>query len=67
MNLSFCTYADLLYGLPHQTLRDLEEDLAVLRDFQPPHVSTYNLTLPERHFLQRGRASDDTQVEMYFF
>lgn len=63
-NLNFTT--DLLYGLPNQTLKDLSEDLRVLKDFSPPHVSTYNLTLPPKHFLQQGRADDDTQVEMYF-
>ncbi len=57
---------DLLYGLPYQTLQDLEKDLDVLSGLKPPHVSTYNLTLPPNHILQKGRASDETQAEMYF-
>lgn len=57
---------DLLYGLPEQSLADLREDLALIKSIRPPHVSTYNLTLPEKHPLQRGRASDDEQVDMYF-
>jgi oxygen-independent coproporphyrinogen-3 oxidase len=57
---------DVLYGLPGQRLPDLLADLDIVKSFRPPHVSTYNLTIPDRHPLQPGRAADDEQVDMYF-
>lgn len=55
---------DLLYGLPDQTVKDLKEDLEIVKRFDPPHVSIYNLTLPESHSMNIGRPEDETQVEM---
>ncbi len=62
LNLNYS--ADLLFGLPNQSLKDLEYDLNILTSFNPPHVSPYNLTLPEKHFFNKGRASDEDQAEM---
>lgn len=56
--------ADVLFGLPNQNLKHLEEDLEILKTFSPPHVSPYNLTLPEKHFFNANRPSDDVQVQM---
>jgi oxygen-independent coproporphyrinogen-3 oxidase len=56
---------DLLFGLPHQTIEDLNCDLQELLHFSPDHVSLYNLTVPERHFMNRHRAPEETQVEMF--
>jgi len=61
LNFSF----DLLFGLPNQTLKDLELDLKELCDFNPNHVSLYNLTVPNKHFMNMNRASDETQIEMF--
>lgn len=55
---------DLLFGLPNQSLKEVQEDLKNLQKFRPPHVSAYNLTLPQNHSFNKGRASDRIQVEM---
>ena len=57
--------ADILFGLPHQRIKDLQRDLSELFEFSPPHVSLYNLTLPRAHFMNRGRAPDEEQVRMF--
>ena len=36
---------DLMYALPGQTLKDLDEDLAQALALNPPHLSIYHLTL----------------------
>jgi putative oxygen-independent coproporphyrinogen III oxidase len=36
---------DLMYALPHQTLAELEQDLAQALAFEPPHLSIYHLTI----------------------
>lgn len=38
---------DLIYANPGQTLADLEADLDVALEIQPPHLSAYNLTFEE--------------------
>jgi len=42
-NFSF----DLIYANPRQTLTDLDADLDAALEFQPPHLSAYNLTFEE--------------------
>lgn len=37
--------ADLMFGLPGQTLAELDADLDGLLAFDPPHVSVYDLTI----------------------
>lgn len=61
VNYSF----DLLFGLPGQRLQGVERDVKRALGFKPSHVSAYNLTVPEKHPLNRGRASDDEQAEMF--
>ncbi len=56
---------DLLFALPHQSLSQLENDLMEIKSFQPPHVSAYCLTLPEHHPMNKGRGSEEEQVEMF--
>jgi putative oxygen-independent coproporphyrinogen III oxidase len=54
-NFSF----DLIYANPGQTLKDLEADLDTALEFQPPHLSAYNLTFEEgtpfHHEYRAGR------------
>ena len=38
---------DLIYANPGQTLAELEADLDAALEFQPPHLSAYNLTFEE--------------------
>ncbi len=38
---------DLMYGLPQQTLREAQDDIALALDIAPPHLSLYQLTLEQ--------------------
>jgi putative oxygen-independent coproporphyrinogen III oxidase len=66
-NFSF----DLIYANPGQTLKELENDLDTALEFQPPHLSAYNLTFEEGtpfHYEYRaGRManlSEDEEIAM---
>jgi len=61
LNFSF----DLLFGLPEQTLNHLDQDLAELIRFSPSHVSLYNLTVPDKHFMNKNRAPEEEQADMF--
>lgn len=61
VNYSF----DLLFALPRQTLNDLENDLKIIRNYAPPHLSAYCLTVPSGHPMSFHRASEDHQLEMF--
>lgn len=61
LNYSF----DLLFALPGQTAKDLDEDLAIVSDYAPPHLSAYCLTVPEGHPMSQGRAPENEQVAMF--
>ncbi len=63
-NLNIDFSVDLLFGLPNQNLKQLDDDLEKLMLFPPKHVSPYNLTLPNQHFFNKNRASDHEQTEM---
>lgn len=39
--------ADLIYGFPHQTLKQWQSDLETLLSYEPRHLSCYALTLEE--------------------
>jgi oxygen-independent coproporphyrinogen-3 oxidase len=39
---------DLMFGIPSQTLTELEEDLAGVLAMEPDHLSVYNLTVEDR-------------------
>ena len=45
--------ADLIYGNPGQSLEMLEADIEQLLSFDPPHISTYSLTLEDRTRLNK--------------
>ena len=64
-NFSF----DLIYANPGQTLADLEADLDTALEFNPPHLSAYNLTFEEgtpfHHESRAGRMANlDEDVEI---
>jgi oxygen-independent coproporphyrinogen-3 oxidase len=66
---SFSTFnLDVMYALPHQSLQDLEADLAQALALEPPHLSVYHLTLePNTVFATRppeGLPDDDTGAAM---
>ena len=63
--------ADLIFGLPGQTLAVWEEDLRTLLSLEVPHLSTYNLmvepTTPLHRMVHQGKVElpeDDVQVQM---
>lgn len=66
-NFSF----DLIFANPGQTLAELESDLDTALEFQPPHLSAYNLTFEEgtpfHHEYRAGRMqnlSEDEEIAM---
>ena len=66
-NFSF----DLIYANPGQTLEELANDLDTAMEFQPPHLSAYNLTFEEgtpfHHEYRSGRLanlSEDDEIAM---
>ncbi len=56
---------DLLFGLPGQRIDGVKRDVRRALEFSPSHLSAYNLTVPAKHALNSGRASDDEQAEMF--
>ncbi len=46
---------DLMFGLPNQTIAELESDLIEMLAFAPPHVSLYGLTYKEGTPLARAK------------
>ena len=62
-----CFSTDLLFALPHQSLQDVQKDVVSILSYQPKHISTYCLTLPSTHFLNKGRAKDKEQEKMFFW
>ena len=62
---------DLIYANPGQSLCDLEADLNEALEFQPPHLSAYNLTFEEgtpfHHEYRAGRIrplSEEEEIAM---
>lgn len=58
---------DLMFGLPKQSLKDLQEDVNRALEFNPPHISLYNLTLASKHPLNKNRATEQEQLEMHLW
>ncbi len=64
---------DLIFGIPNETILEVEEDVRIAMTFQPQHVSAYQLTLEEgtplyerlkgRDSLLVTRDSDDEILE----
>lgn len=61
-----CNYSfDLLFALPGQDMKKLEFDLAQIEHYRPPHVSPYYLTIPQHHFLNTHRPSEEIELGMF--
>jgi len=56
---------DLLFALNHQSIKDLKKDIDTLLHYNPHHISTYYLTLPQKHILQKNRPEESVQVKMF--
>ncbi len=62
--------ADLMYGIPEQTLESLMHSAEFLCDLSPEHISAYGLSIEEGTYFYKHRhslslADDDMQAEMY--
>ena len=62
--------ADLMYGIPDQTLESFSHSLDFLTALSPEHISAYGLTIEEgtyfhKHLSELDIADDDMQAEMY--
>ena len=62
--------ADLMYGIPSQTLGSFEESARFLCKLLPEHISAYGLTVEDGTYFARHRdelelADDDMQAQMY--
>ena len=55
---------DLMFGLPNQTIKDVEESLNYLIEINPEHISCYSLILHSDIF--KNLPSDDEEREMYY-
>jgi len=61
-----CNYSfDLLFSLPGQSIDDLLHDLEEIKNFSPPHISPYYLTLPQSHMLNTNRPNEDDELVMF--
>jgi len=71
---SFSNFSlDLIYGIPISTHETWEKDLKTLVDFQPPHISSYCLTIEPNtvfgRWQQKGKineASEDYASEQFY-
>ncbi|MCM2276821.1 MAG: radical SAM family heme chaperone HemW [Oligoflexia bacterium] len=54
---------DLLCGVPEQSLKDLDEAIALLTSFPITHLSCYLLTLPPHHPMHKLLPDEETQLE----
>lgn len=60
---------DLMYALPEESIRDLEDDLNTFIDLDVNHISTYALIVEEHTKLGLNNikeVDEDTQNEMYY-
>lgn len=65
---------DLIFGVESESLAEWEQDLHVALQFQPPHLSTYSLTVEPRTLLDklirrglRQPPMESLQAEMFLF
>ncbi len=62
--------ADLMYGIPEQSLESFRYSVSFLCDLDPEHISSYGLMIEEGTDFYRNRdklnvADDDMQAELY--
>lgn len=58
---------DLMFGLPKQTFKDFQKDVKTALNFNPPHISLYNLKIPPHHNLAQKRAPEEEQKKMFLW
>lgn len=59
---------DLIYGLPSQTIQDIDEDIALINDLQISHLSIYSLILEEHTILKNQDYQPlDDEADAYWY
>ena len=54
---------DLMYGLPDQSVKHVEEDVSIALSFEPAHLSLYQLTIePNTYFAKHPPVLPDDEV-----
>ncbi len=54
---------DLMYGLPDQSVKHVEEDISIALSFEPAHLSLYQLTIePNTYFAKHPPVLPDDEV-----
>lgn len=66
----FSNYSlDLIYGIFEQTIADIQEDLNIIKDITPPHISTYGLKIekgtPFEKYSSENLPDEDLNADMY--
>ena len=60
---------DLMYGLPNQTIKNLEDDLKIANNLNIEHISTYGLKIEEKTYFDKFKPEnlpdEDMQADMY--
>ena len=61
---------DFIYALPDQTIESWKKDLDIIKDFAPPHLSLYQLTIEENTPFFKNNIkplNEDDSLKMYNF
>lgn len=61
---------DFIYAYPKQSMDDLKEDLAFLKEIDPSHISMYSLIIEKNTKLYIDKTSaldEDLESEMYYY
>ena len=66
----FTNYSlDLIYGIFEQTITDIQEDLNIIKNINPPHISTYGLKIekgtPFEKYNLENLPDEDLNADMY--
>ena len=60
---------DLMYGLPNQTIKNLEADLEIANNLNIEHISTYGLKIEEKTYFDKFKPenlpNEEIQADMY--
>ena len=44
---------DLMFGTPLSTIKSINEDLNIIKSFDPPHISIYNMTIEKKTMFEK--------------
>lgn len=58
---------DLIYGIPSQSIEELENDLSMISALQPEHVSAYLLQHEAGSYFEKVPPCSDSLIERFFY